>query len=262
MRTTNTQIAVVLAFVSSLFAGCAADIEMGGEQTPSEMARQPVEEGDGTECTGGTLPATGCADYGDLKMQAYQACEQAGLQLTTIEVKPVAGCDNQTAGAIDYQCCPPAPPPEPVECTNEPPTTGTLTYGTCQTYADLKMAAWQFCEQSGLVLFNLTPERGSCAEWEGTAVAYECIANASCTPADPHPDPGPPPPPPEPGVCATETLTFATCQSYGDLKMAAWEACAQNGGTLIDLTSDPGTCADGTANSVTYTCLSGGNYCP
>ncbi|HRI66922.1 MAG TPA: hypothetical protein PK156_21895 [Polyangium sp.] len=258
MRTTNTQITLVLAFVSSLFAGCAADIEMGSEQVTSKMAPQPVEE---AACTTGVLPATGCADYGDLKMQSYEACEQAGLQLVNISIKIVEGCDNQTAGAVDYQCCPAAPPPDPVECTNEPNTTGTLTFATCQGYADLKMAAWQACEQEGRVLFNLTPDGTGCPEWEGTSVAYECAATNQCAPPHPEPDPGPTPPP-EPGVCTTDTITYSTCQTYSDIKMATWEACNQAGSTLIDLTTDAGTCADGTAISVTYKCLSGGNYCP
>lgn len=323
MRTTNTKVGLLLVLVSGLFVACAPEVEYGSENSASKMAGQPVAE---AECIGGTLPASGCLDYGEIKMQTYEACEQAGLQLVVLEIVPVAGCDNQTSGVANYQCCPaqpPAPAPtDPGGCTKE-----LLDFDTCQTHADLKMASFAACEQNGLVLVDYYPDSTGCAEGEGKSVVYLCAGNgSSCYPPSPPntgvctkdwrsfdtcqtladlkltameaceqngliltgliPESGgcadgeglsmvflcgsddqacptlEPPPPSEPGVCVTETLTFATCQTYSDLKMATWEACDQSGGTLVDLDFEAGGCADGEAISASYTCLSGGNYCP
>lgn len=312
-----------LSLVGWLFAGCAAEIEVVDNDELGGV-NQPFVEGSG--CIEASLPAGECVDYGTIKTQTYEICLQADMQLTGLIVDPNADCNNGsgTSGAVEYQCCPAAPPgpppppkpePEPAVCTG-----GTIGDGTCQSYADLKMAAWETCKQGGSELVDVLIDQGACAEDEAASIAYKCCAAAPSPPPEPQVctggtigdgtcqsyddlkmgaweackatgfslfdlvldngacaagqaasaaykccgggEPTPPPQPPVPGVCTTGTIGDGTCQDYGDYKMVAWEACNQAGATLINLTIDNGACTDGKAASMVYTCISSGDYCP
>jgi len=115
MRTLNALVVLSLPLFWSLFSACAADVKYGSDNTQFGVGQQFVE-GDG--CTIASLPSSGCLDYGEIKMQTYDTCQQAGLQLVAISVKTVDGCDNATEGAVDYQCCPAPPPPPPPDYSN------------------------------------------------------------------------------------------------------------------------------------------------
>jgi hypothetical protein len=239
--------------VSSLFVGCAAEVEIVDDGALEGVNRQFVEE---AACIEATLPANGCLDWVTVKTQTYEICLQADMQLTGLIIDPNSSCNGGSGTNVDvqYQCCPAAPPsPEPPKPPPGEPgvcTGGTLGDGTCQSYADFKMAAWELCKQAGADLVDLVLDNASCPDGETGSVAYKC-----CTPA--------PQPPPVPGVCTTGTLgDGTTCQFYDDYKLAAWEACNQAGATLYNLTIDTESCGNGEAKSMSYVCLSSGDYCP
>lgn len=238
------------SLLASLFVGCAAEIEVVDDRTG--INQQFVE---GSACIEASLPANGCIDYSTVKTQVYDICLQADMQLTGIMVDPNGNCNNGngTNGAVEYQCCPAAPPtpppPKPPPVESGVCTSGTIGDGTCQSYVDFKMAATESCNQAGSALFDLVVDDGTCAAGEAASAAYTC-----CAPA--------PTPPPVPGVCTNGTFGDGTCQDYGDWKTIAWEACNQAGATLIDVVLDTGTCTNGEVVSMTYTCISSGDYCP
>lgn len=243
MRTMKTLVFLSLPLVATFFGGCAADVKVADENARPGTDQQLVE---GSECIQATLPASGCIDYGDLKMQAHDACQQAGMQLVALTIEPVDGCNNVTEGAGDYQCCPVAAPepPDPGTCTS-----GTIGDGTCQSHEDLKMAGWDLCKQSGFVLTDLVFDDGACPGDSAISAAYECCSGGTAQP------------PPPPSICASGTIGNGSCQGYADFKMAAHETCEQAGFVLFDVIPDPGACADGEAISASYACTSSGP-CP
>lgn len=243
MRTIQSLVFLATPLFAMFFSGCAADVKFADDQARQSADQQLLE---GAQCISGSLPANGCIDYGDFKMQAWDACQQADLQLVNISVKPIDGCDNVTSGGGDYECCPvepsPPPPPPPEGCV-----TATLDNASCQNAGDSKLAAYDACKLAGLELFNLVPNQGDCPNGEAISTTYECC-------------PAPPAPPP-PQICLTATINTGNCQGYGDLKMAAYEACNAAGLILVNLIDDHGNCPDGEAISTTYECASNGP-CP
>ncbi len=246
MRTMNAIVILSIPLLSSFFTGCATQVEVVESNGRQGVDQQFVE---GSDCIEASLAANTCIDYSSMKQQAYDICQQAGLQLTGLTVTPVDGCDSNVGGGADYQCCaiPPAPPPPvPGVCSN-----GTVGDGTCIDYESLKIQAMIHCKESGLYLTDFVVDSGdSCGENAAANATYECCF----TP--------PPPPPPVAGVCTTGTVGDGTCQTMDIFKIGASDACNELGAGFIDFQIDFGSCANNEALSATYVCITGGDYCP
>ena len=246
MRLMNVIVFLSIPVLSSVFAGCAPQVEVVGAQGREGIDQQFVE---GNDCIEASLAENTCIDYASIKQQAYDICLQAGLQLTGLSVKPVDGCDSNFGGSADYQCCaipPTPPPPVPGVCTN-----GTVGDGVCIDYVSLKIQAEIQCKEAGSYLTSFTPDSsGGCENETASGANYECCSTA------------PPPPPPVPGLCTSGTVGNGTCQTLDQFKIGASDACNQSSGGLIDLQIDFGSCSNGEALSGTYVCITGGDYCP
>lgn len=246
MRTMNAIVFLTMPLLSSIFAGCTTQVEVVDTNGREGIDQQFVE---GSDCIEAALPDNGCFDYGTLKMQAHEICQQAGLQLVGLSINPVEECDNGFLGSVEYQCCsipPPPPPPVPGVCTN-----GSVGDGVCIDYASLKIQAEIQCKEAGSYLTGLVLDsNGGCDNETASGATYECCSTA------------PPPPPPVPGVCTSGSVGDGTCQTLDQFKIGASDACNQNGGGLIDFQIDFGACSNGEALSGTYVCITGGDYCP
>lgn len=246
MRIMKAIVFLSIPLLSSVFAGCATQVEVVESNGRQGVDQQFVE---GNDCIEASLPENTCIDYSSMKQQVYDICQQAGLQLTGLSVKPVEGCNSEVGGGADYQCCPiPPPPPAPAPgtCTN-----GNVGDGTCIDYDSLKIQAQILCKEAGLYLTDFVVDSGdSCGNNAAANAAYECCA----TP--------PPPPPPVPGVCTSGTVGDGTCQTLDKFKIGASDACNDLGAGFIDFQIDFGSCANGEAVAATYVCITGGDYCP
>lgn len=244
MRATKAIGIFALPVFAYAFAGCAPEVAIDSGNAHEGVDQQFVESG---ECSEATMPASGCLDWTSLKLQAYDACVQQGKELVGFVINDDAGCDNTTSASADYQCChvEPAAPPEMEGCT-----VTTLPDAGCLDYGDLKMQAYAACQQAGLELFGIyiKPVDG-CDNVTSGAADYQCCAKPPVQDVPP------------PDICANGTVGDGTCQTYDVLKTAAWDACLQSNFKLYDLTIDTGSCADGLATSMTYSCISGG-ACP
>lgn len=264
MRRSHALTSLLIAFFASSIAACGAQVEIESKDGVSAgsikdsdkgASNTPVDDvNNGPECVQGTLQHPTCVDPGDLKMEAHDLCQQSNMVLTDLRYE--ATCDGWKADSAEYECCaattaPPYPPPPPVP--GEGCTLASLgDEQTCQDLSNFKQLAYDACTLDGLQLVGLyfPANSGSCGPNEGSTVEYQCC-------------PAPPPPVP-PVTCLEGTLGDGqTCQDLGDVKLTAYNACADAGLVLFDLQiADPAACNPNEWLLVTYKCTASGNVCP
>lgn len=249
MRTAKAMVCLVIPILVNVFGGCSPQVSIEDKNARAGIDQQFVQS---AECINASTPEGQCLDYGNLKMLISDACTQQNMQLVGVTVKEVNGCDNTVGGAADYQCCPIEPPqPETLPADAPGCSHATVPEMGCLDYGQIKIQADVACKQQGLMLMAIAIKQvDGCDNSTSGAADYQCCA------VPPAPDP-----PPPPDVCLSGTIGDGTCQTYDDLKTAAWNACLQSNYKLWDLTVDAGSCADGLATSLTYSCISGGS-CP
>jgi hypothetical protein len=91
----------------------------GGTSGTASMCVRITEGGTGT-----------CEDYATYKIRSADVCAQKNLVISTLE--PGAMCGNGGVESMTFVCCPPAPTPAPVTCSESTDETGRA----CKTCVD------------------------------------------------------------------------------------------------------------------------------
>lgn len=245
MRQINTVKSFSILLLTSMLAACGAQVEVETREEDSAGALQGKNNNSVASCVSGELQRSTCVDPGEFKLEAHELCLASNTVLTDLQFP--SWCANGLADSAQYTCCaapPPSPPPPPP--TEPQPGCNWQSFGdgqTCQDWGQVKLPAYEACNQGGFTLTNLfIQDQGSCSE------GYGAIFVAECCPA--------PPPPPPPVVCLSGTIGDGqTCMDLGNIKWTAYQACEQAGVTLFDLQiADFGSCAPNEGVLVTYQC--------
>jgi hypothetical protein len=235
---------------SLLGAGCSSQVSGGEKTSQGSLAEEkPVDPG-GTpgcppgkpppsDCTGGQLgDGVTCQDGSSIKQLAFDACAQAGLQLSDISGVTTDGCSGGEWTKLDYTCCPAPPAPPPNQCTNAELGDGT----TCEDLAVIKQQVSDLCAQSGLNLTGLKGSTDGCPGGGWSKTYYQCCA--------------PTPPKGGGGSCTEGKLgDGTTCQDPSALEQQAADACAAAGLPLTGVKA-PSDCPGGQSTWAEYICCS------
>jgi predicted small secreted protein len=139
--------------------------EGAGEKPEPPACDPPSTEG----CESGTLAGFSCTDGGELKTQAYLACDAAGLQLVGLDLDTSAcNTESESVSAV-YTCCPAPPAPDP-SCFDLGLGDGT----SCHDVASYKEQANAACESKGSVLADLWAAADGCTGGEATKIGFTC----------------------------------------------------------------------------------------
>jgi hypothetical protein len=206
----------------------------GGHHKPKPKPK-PTDPGCGT-CIDGTIgDGVVCQDMSSFKVQAADACKQAGLSLTALKFLQ-NGCSVNEASEAAYSCCPtpPPPPPPPDQCTY-----GELGDGlVCIDPTTLQQQAEDACLVTGLPLSYVKAFQ-DCAGGGSTKAFYGC-----CPPA--------PPPPPDPCTYG-ELGDGLVCIDPTTLQQQAEDACLVTGLPLSYVKAFQ-DCAGGGSTKAYYGC--------
>jgi hypothetical protein len=183
-------------------AGCPA----GQASFAAYACCEPTPPPPPDQCIYGELgDGSTCQDPAALKLQATDACKQAGLDLTVL--KSTQDCPGGASTKAYYACCKPTPPPPPDPCTYGEIGDGSV----CQDPAVLEQQAADACTQAGLPLSS-TKTLQDCAGGFSSKLFYACC----------------PPPPPDPCTYG-ELGDGSTCIDPSTLKQQVADACSQAG---------------------------------
>ena len=248
----------------------------GGTSGTASMCVRITEGGTGT-----------CEDYATYKIRSADVCAQKNLVISSLE--PGAMCGNGGVESMTFVCCPPAPTPTPVTCSESTDATGRAcktcvdangkTVSTdcnsnvpgmmcvnidgggdstsCKPYDIWKQYGSDTCQQKNMQLTNLLTGP-SCGGTNYQNVTYVCCATTPSGSTGTGGSPG--------GgsggtggasgqMCTTNRLSGTGCKSYDLWKQDASATCTQK---MLQLTSiTPGPACDGGIVGVTFTCCGG-----
>lgn len=191
MRHVHALLSLVLL---PLFAACAAPDSgsnrsalVAGETKPDGCGGTPSDPGEPAACFADAIgDGTTCLDPGDVKTEAFLACQDVGLELIDLYVDSGA-CGGQIAMA-KYTCCPLPLPSDP------PPDTNACFDGevgdgvACQSAADLKAQAIDACDAKGGALTDLWFADG-CPDGESSKAGFSCCLPQPSLDPQSEPDP-------------------------------------------------------------------------
>lgn len=183
------------------------------------------------------------AGNADPKEAAYRLCRDLGMELR--DLYPLDGRENGQPQTWMAVCCrgdawppePPPPPPVPETCYQE-----SVGDGQCPADpdTDLKMMAWERCQDRGGELRDLMVRR-ACEDGTFGALVATC-----CVPGDGEP---PPPPEPPPSQCLEQVLPNDPAV---DPREQAQRVCDQQNLLLVDVS--PMVLDDGTIRAWIVRC--------
>ena len=247
----------------------------GGTSGTASMCVRITEGGPGT-----------CEDYANYKIRSADVCAQKNLVISSLE--PGAMCGNSGVESMTFVCCPPAPTPTPVTCSESTDATGRpcktcvdangKTVSTdcnsnvpgmmcvnidgggdstsCKPYDIWKQYGSDTCQQKNMQLTNLLTGP-SCGGTNYQNVTYVCCATTPSGLTGTGGSPG--------GgsggtggasgqMCTTSEMGGSTsCKPYDLWKQYASDACTQQNLVLTGLATGA-TCGDGVYQSIKFTC--------
>jgi hypothetical protein len=247
MRKLHGMVSLSFSLFAALFATACSMGPGGGEA----VAERGLEQGKGSNACAQGVAGDGksCQDLGSLKLEAYNACQEAGLSLVDIEY--IHGACGADAKLAQYECCPPPPPPPAPDPDPTPvPGPSDCSYGTvgdgatCTDPGALKNDAYAICTKAGLDLVDFAYSGGDCG-WQTTIAKYACCPSA---PSDPAPEP-------DPVACTGGALGDGVlCQDLSIYKLAASDACTQAGLVLTSIDYGQEGCPSGQSYKAAYVC--------
>jgi hypothetical protein len=244
----------------------------GGTSGTASMCVRITEGGPGT-----------CEDYATYKIRSADVCAQKNLVISSLE--PGAMCGNGGVDSMTFVCCPPAPTPTPVTCSERTDATGRICKTcvdangkvvstdcnsnvpgmmcvnvdggggstSCKPYDVWKQYGSDTCQQKNMQLTNLLTGP-SCGGTSYQNVTYVCCATTPSGSTGTGGSGGSGGTGGASGqMCTTNRLSSGTsCRSYDLWKQDASVTCTQNNLLLTSIT--PGPACDGGIVGVTFTC--------
>jgi len=294
MRTELLRSLLALGFIAFIGSGCD---KLAPWWEAVQKGNGNGTSGTGTGGTSGTAGASGtdstcvriteggpgtCEDYSSYKIRSADVCAQTNLVISSLE--PGAMCGNGGVESMTFVCCPPAPTPTPVTCSESTDATGRVCKtcvdangkivstdcnsnvpgmmcakidgggvpSSCKPYDIWKQYGADACKQKNMQLTDLVPGP-SCGGTNYQNVTYVCCAT---TPSGSTGTGG------SGGGSGSQTCTKSelgdstTCRSYDLWKLDASAACTQQNLLLTAIAVGPG--CDGGIQSLIFTCCGKG----
>jgi len=246
----------------------------GGTSGSASMCVRITEGGPGT-----------CEDYATYKIRSADVCAQKNLVISSLE--PGAMCGNGGVESMTFVCCPPAPPPTPVTCSEGTDATGrvckTCTDAngkivstdcnanvpgmmcekidgggdstSCKPYDIWKQYGTDTCKQKNMQLTDIALGP-ACGGTNYQNVTYVCCATTPSGSTGTGGSPGGGTGGASGQMCTTNRLSTGTgCKSYDLWKQDASATCTKQNLLLTSIT--PGPNCDGGIVGVTFTCCGG-----
>ena len=291
MRTGLTHSLLVIGFFALVGTSCGQlapwwDTVQKGNGTGTSGTGTGGTSGTASTCVRITQGGPGtCEDYATYKIRSADVCAQKNLVISSLE--PGAMCGSGGVDSMMFVCCPPAPTPTPVTCSESTDATGRICKTcvdangkvvstdcnsnvpgmmcvnidggggstSCKPYDVWKQYGSDTCQQKNMQLTNLLTGL-SCGGTSYQNVTYVCCATTPSGLTGTGGSPG--------GgsggtggasgqMCTTNRLSSGTsCRAYDFWKQDASATCTQKNLLLTSITAGPA--CDGGIVGVTFTC--------